>query len=64
MLRRALDRFEEMAVPFEAARTREHLAILQSGQPARRLFMEAMGAYERLGARPWQEAVQRRLSAG
>jgi hypothetical protein len=49
-LRRALARFEELAVPFEAARTRERLAVFEPPTTARRLREAARATYRRLGA--------------
>jgi hypothetical protein len=49
-LRRALARFEELSVPFEAARTRERLAPFEPPAVARRLAQAARSTYRRLGA--------------
>jgi hypothetical protein len=62
-LRRALAGFERLSVPFEAARTREHLAVLESPTTARPLLEAALSAYERLACTPRQHAVQARLLA-
>jgi hypothetical protein len=62
-LRRALARFERLSVPFEAARTREHLAALEPPTAARPLLEAARSTYERLDCRPRQHAVQARLLA-
>ena len=60
-LRRSLARFERRSVPFEAARTREHLAALEPATTARSLLQVARGTYERLGCKSHQQAVQVRL---
>jgi hypothetical protein len=62
-LGRSLARFERLSVPFEAARTREHLAALEPATTARSLLQVARGTYERLGCTPHQQAVQARLLA-
>jgi len=62
-LRRALARFERLSVPFEAARTREHLAALESPTAARPLLEVALSAYERLACAPRQHALRARLLA-
>jgi hypothetical protein len=56
-LRRALARFERLSVPFEAARTREHLAALESPTAARPLLKAALSTYERLACTPRQHAA-------
>jgi hypothetical protein len=48
-LRRAVDGFERLGVPFEAARTRERLAAVVEPAAARPLLEAASSAYERLG---------------
>jgi hypothetical protein len=63
LLRRALDQFEAMSVPFEAARTREHLATFQPAGAAP-LLRAALETYGRLGARPREKAVRSRLLSG
>jgi hypothetical protein len=60
-LRRALASFERLAVPFEAARTREHLAALTPPATARPLLVAARSTYGRLACPPRQHAVQARL---
>jgi hypothetical protein len=60
-LRAALGGFERLGVPFEAARTREHLATVASAATARRLLEAAGSTYERLGAKPGHQAVKHRL---
>jgi DNA-binding SARP family transcriptional activator len=62
-LRRALARFERLSVPFEAARTREHLAALESPTAARPLLKAALSTYERLACTPRQHAARARLLA-
>ena len=56
LLGRALDAFEELPVPFEAARTKEDLAPLSGPGEAGHLE-SALDIYERLGARPYVEQV-------
>ncbi len=57
LLREALAAFDRLGVPFEAARTREELAELESGgAPA--LRAEALDVYERLGATPHADRVR------
>ena len=51
-LRKALARFEELGVPFEAARTRGRLAAFEPPVEARRLREAARSTYRRLGAVP------------
>ncbi len=51
-LRKALARFEELRIPFEAARTRERLAAFEPPAVARRLREAARSTYRRLGAAP------------
>jgi len=60
-LRRALALFERLSVPFEAARTREHLAAMEPAAAARPLLEAARSTYERLECTPRQHAVQARL---
>jgi class 3 adenylate cyclase/tetratricopeptide (TPR) repeat protein len=55
-LRSALDGFEALRVPFEAARTREELARLDGPEAARHL-RSALDTYQRLEARPHAERV-------
>lgn len=62
-LRRSLARFGRLSVPFEAAKTREHLAALEPATTARPLLQVARETYERLGSTPHQQAVQARLLA-
>ena len=62
-LRRAVARYDRLDVPFEAARTREHLAALEPPPAARRLLEAALATYERLACTPGRQAVQARLLA-
>ena len=57
-LRRALAHFERLGVPFEAARTREHLAAVAPPSAALPLLEAALSTYERLDAVPHQRAVR------
>jgi class 3 adenylate cyclase/tetratricopeptide (TPR) repeat protein len=60
----ALTRFDELGVPFEAARTRGMLAPLVD-EPRRSLLLrEALDEYDRLGAKPFAQAVRERLGGG
>lgn len=60
-LRRALARFERLGVPFEAARTREHLAALEPPTAAGPLLEAALWTYERPACTSRQHTVQARL---
>ena len=60
-LERALAEYERLGNPFEAARTREHLADALPGYERRTTLETALGQYERLGATP---SVVRLRSAG
>jgi class 3 adenylate cyclase/tetratricopeptide (TPR) repeat protein len=62
MLRRALEGFERLSVPFEVARTREELAGL-SGPDAVGHLETALAVYRRLGAQPHVERVEARRAA-
>jgi hypothetical protein len=62
-LRRSLARFEQLGVPFEAARTREQLAAVEPAAAARSLLQAALSTYERLDCAPRTHAVQARLIA-
>jgi DNA-binding SARP family transcriptional activator len=63
-LHRALEGFVELAAPYEAARTREHLAALPPQTVAARALLEAaLETYERLGAAPRAAAVRDVLSS-
>jgi DNA-binding SARP family transcriptional activator len=60
-LRRAVDGFERLAVPFEAARTRERLAdVAAPPEEAAALLRTAMATYARLHAAPREAAVRAR----
>jgi hypothetical protein len=48
----ALEGFERLGVPFEAARTREALAAVSSPDDAAMLLRRSLDTYERLGAGP------------
>jgi hypothetical protein len=48
-------------VPFEAARTREHLATVVPASQARSLLEAAGSTYQRLGATPGHQAIKDRL---
>jgi hypothetical protein len=48
----ALEGFERLGVPFEAARTREALAAVSSTDDAAMLLRRSLDTYERLGAGP------------
>ena len=61
LLRRAVAGFEQLTVPFEAARSRELLASLESGAGRELLLREALATYERLKARPFAERVRAAL---
>ena len=60
-LHRALDRFEDLSVVFEAARTREALAAVVPEDQGAALLQQALEAYERLGARPHAVRIRARL---
>jgi class 3 adenylate cyclase/tetratricopeptide (TPR) repeat protein len=61
LLRRALEGFERLGVPFEAARTREALADVSPPRDAQALLTQALEAYESLGARPHAERARTAL---
>jgi class 3 adenylate cyclase/tetratricopeptide (TPR) repeat protein len=63
LFQQALDRFEALPVPFEAARTKEELARLADPDEARRLLDAALEVYRSLGARPHAERVTATLRA-
>jgi tetratricopeptide (TPR) repeat protein len=63
LLRQALDGFEALSVPFEAAQTREELARLVGPGEARQLLDEASATYRRLEARPHAQRVAASLRA-
>ena len=57
LLEAAVARFEDLD-PYQAARTREHLAALvDAPERRRRLVAQALATYERLGARPDAERL-------
>jgi hypothetical protein len=58
LLRRALEGFERIDVPFEAARTREALAALDDAAERESLLRSALETYERLGAKPHVERAR------
>jgi tetratricopeptide (TPR) repeat protein len=60
LLRTAIEEFDEIAVPFEAARARELLATVVPEESAS-LLPEALETYERLEARPHAERVRAKL---
>ena len=62
-MRRALDRFEQLGDPFEAARNREHLAAVAPAPDARSLLEAAIATYERLACAPRERAARARLGA-
>ena len=64
LVEKALHRFDELAVPFESARTRELLAGLEDEPRRSELLGEALQGYERLGARPFAERVRTSLGRG
>lgn len=57
----ALERFEVLSVPFEAAQTRELLASIVLGAERAMLLRAALEAYETLGARPDAERIRAAL---
>jgi hypothetical protein len=59
-LERALAEYERLDIPFEAARTREHVANALPAKERAPVLAAALGQYERLGATP---SVQRVCSA-
>ena len=61
-LAHAVELFDAFQVPFEAARTREQLAGHQSDSQALMLLLEARATYGRLGARPAEARLARRLA--
>jgi hypothetical protein len=63
LLRRALEAYERIGMPFEAARTREHLAQVSDGAERATLLRGALETYERLGATPHAERVRVALTA-
>jgi tetratricopeptide (TPR) repeat protein len=63
LLRDGLAEFERMAMPFEAARTREALAKVAGGDECRDLLAAALATYESLRARPHADRVKAALAA-
>jgi hypothetical protein len=62
-LRKAVEGFEGLKNPFEAARTREALAgVVDDAAERRRLLESARQAYEELGAKPHVDRVSAALS--
>ena len=62
LLRAALARFEELGVPYEAARTAELLATVVSGEQRQELLRRALEAYRRLNAVTAAALVESALS--
>jgi len=62
-LRRALERFDDLSLVFEAARTREALAALVPEDQVGTLLQQALEAYERLEAQPHATRVRAHLAA-
>ena len=58
---RALEGFERVGVPYEAARTRERLAAVSTGEVAAALLEKALATYEQLRAAPAAERVRAAL---
>jgi class 3 adenylate cyclase/tetratricopeptide (TPR) repeat protein len=63
LLESALRRFEELQMPYEAARTRELLAETAGRDERIALLGDAWATYERLGAKPSVDRVRERLSS-
>jgi class 3 adenylate cyclase len=59
---RALEGFERVGVPYEAARTRERLAAASSDDAAAALLENALATYEEMQAAPSAERVRAALS--
>ena len=59
----ALARFEELAIPFEVARTRELLATVAEASEREAILQPALETYERLGAKPFADRVRAILAA-
>jgi hypothetical protein len=62
LLERALAWFDERAMPFEAARTRETLARIANPAEGRALLESAIETYVQLGARPYADAASATLA--
>jgi hypothetical protein len=58
----AVARFDELGVPYEAARTREMLATVAQGDERGNLLREALNGYESVGATPAAERVRALLT--
>ena len=58
LLRAALEAYERIGMPFEAARTLEHLAEASEGDDATAFLRGALERYERLGAAPHAARVR------
>jgi tetratricopeptide (TPR) repeat protein len=58
LLRQALEAYERIGMPFEAARTRENLAGVSDGAERATLLRAALETYERLDAAPLAERVR------
>src|SRR5207248_774043 len=63
-LERALAEYERLGNPFEAARTREHLAEALPADERAPVLDAALGRYEQLGATPHIERVRDARVAG
>ena len=61
LLRSALEAFERLGIPFEAARTREVLAGLTDAPEREELLRSALETYDSLGATPHAERVRAAL---
>ena len=59
---RALEGFERLEVPYEAARTKERLAAASSDDAAVALLEDALATYERMRAAPSAERVRAALA--
>lgn len=64
LLENAARRFEELAVPFETARTQQMLADLVDEPRRSELLDAALETYQRLGARPFADRVRTSLGRG
>jgi class 3 adenylate cyclase/tetratricopeptide (TPR) repeat protein len=64
LLEGAVRRFDELSVPFEAARTRELLAQAVDESERQPILRTALQTYKRLGARPFVERVEAALAGG
>jgi hypothetical protein len=59
---RALEGFERVGVPYEAARTKERLAAASPDDVAAALLENALATYERMRAAPSAERVRAALA--